>query len=274
MPNPAHVCAFCEVGTDLTKEHIFPECLHKRVPSGETTSIAKTPQGDKAVSDPPRVRDVCARCNNGPLSELDTYICDLHDQYFKTTVHRGDRVDFKFDFDQLLRWLLKTSYNTARVRGWDFKKDSRLLRYILGEGLRPPGFHVFLLLMIPTQTSSLAWQVRPEADEILPQASSSNSLDVKSYVGIAQGYQVSLNSYFFHIFRESENLLARVRESGLRAILKHLPGACELSDKNRAVVFSSSLEYMTYHAQNPVLQHQTELAKQHVQRLKQKKITK
>jgi hypothetical protein len=274
MSSSARVCAFCGAGTDLTKEHIFPDCLYKKVPSGESTSIAKTPQGDKAVSDPPTVRDVCARCNNGPLSKLDTYICELHDQYFKTIVRTGDRVDFRFDFDRLLRWLLKVSYNTSRARGWYFQKDDKLIKYVLGEGPRLSGFHVFLLLMIPTQTSSREWLVRPAAEEIPPQAGSSNSIDVKSFAGIAQGYLISLNSYFFHIFREKENLSSRIRKSGLRAILKHLPGAAELSDKNRAVVFSSSLDYMTYHDQNPVLQRQIELARQHVEQLKQKKTPK
>ena len=134
MSEVRRVCAYCEVGTDLTKEHIFPECLHKRTASGETTSIASTPQGDKAVSDPTRIRDVCTQCNNEALSQLDNYICELHDQYFKKLVHPGDRIDFRFDFDKLFRWLLKTSYNTSLVRGWHFMKNFALLQYILGKG--------------------------------------------------------------------------------------------------------------------------------------------
>jgi hypothetical protein len=39
MSDVPRVCAYCEIGTDLTKEHIFPECLHKRTASGDTTSI-------------------------------------------------------------------------------------------------------------------------------------------------------------------------------------------------------------------------------------------
>ena len=61
------------------------------------------------------VKDVCARCNNGALSALDTYACKLYDSYFSKTVERNEHVDFRYDHDQLLRWLLKVSYNSSRT---------------------------------------------------------------------------------------------------------------------------------------------------------------
>jgi hypothetical protein len=274
MKDSVHVCAYCGIATDLTKEHIFPDCIHKKSPGGGTISIAHTPQGDKAVDAPVQIKDVCFLCNNQKLSRLDTYICVLHDQYFKTIVHSGDRIDFRFDFDLLLRWLLKTMYNTSRSRGWEFKRDVELLKYILGEVPRPPIFRVFLQLIVPTQTSSLEWRMRPQAKEISPMGGSSNNLDVSKVVGFVQGYRVSLNSYFFHIFREDEKVSSRLRESGFRAIVKETRGACELSDRNRAIVFSSSLDYMTYLKANPLLIPQIELAKQLSRQLKQKKTAK
>jgi hypothetical protein len=114
MIKVANVCCYCEVGTDLTNEHLFPECILQKTPSGQSISIARTPDGDKAISSAIQTKDVCAHCNNVALSALDTYVCRLHDQFFQKIVHRGNRVDFRFDFDLLLRWLLKTSYNASR----------------------------------------------------------------------------------------------------------------------------------------------------------------
>src|SRR5208337_4799728 len=175
--------------TDLTNEHVFPECIHKRSSSGGTISIAHTPQGDKAVDAPVQVNDVCSVCNHEKLSKLDTYICELYDQYFKTIVHSGDRTDFRFDFDLLLRWLLKTMYNTSRSRGWEFRRDDELLKYILGEMPRPPIFRVLLQLIIPTQMPLVRGQVRTEAKEISPMGGSSNNLGVARGLGFVQGYR-------------------------------------------------------------------------------------
>jgi hypothetical protein len=270
MRNKGQVCAYCGIGTDLTKEHIFPDCVHKKSPGGGTISIAHTPQGDKAVDAPIQIKDVCHQCNNEKLSLLDNYICELYERYFRTIVHSGDRIDFRFDFDLLLRWLLKTMYNTSRSRGWEFKRDFELLKYILGEAPRPRIFRVLLQLIIPTQTPSLKWEVRPKAKEISPTGGSSNNLDVKA-VGFVQAYRVSLNSYFFLILREDEQVSRRLRESGFSAIVKETRGAVELSEKDRAIVFSSSLDYMTYLKENPELLPQIELAKQHSNQSKRKK---
>src|SRR5216684_242093 len=110
MAKPNRVCAYCGSKTGLSNEHLFPKFLHERS-EGSMISVARTAAGDKAVGGELKIGDVCKRCNNGPLSSLDNYVSDLHDQYFKSIVHSGDRVDFRFDFERLLRWLLKTGYN-------------------------------------------------------------------------------------------------------------------------------------------------------------------
>ena len=117
-------------------------------------SVARTALGDKAVSGELTIGDVCKRCNNGPLASLDNYVCDLHDRFFNDIVHSGDRVDFRFDFERLLRWLLKVAYNIARARGGTIESTTDLVNYILNGTNRPTGFRVFLQLIIPTPTSS------------------------------------------------------------------------------------------------------------------------
>jgi len=236
-------------------------------------SIVRTSEGDKAIGGALEIGDVCARCNNEKLSVLDTYICELHDQYFKTIVHAGDRVDFRFDFDRLLRWLLKTGYNTARARGWHVKRESKLPQYILGEGQRPSGFRVFLQLIIPTPTSSREWVVKPDAAEVPPAPGRIDLLDVSKLVGFNMGYVVSLNSYLFHIFKEVDTVPPRIRRLVLKNLLKHMPGAYEITDKERAIVYSSSLDFMALVDKNAVLLRHLEMMQRHNDQLKRKKLS-
>ncbi|PYU42077.1 MAG: hypothetical protein DMG54_17460 [Acidobacteria bacterium] len=81
------VCAYCGEGSQLTNEHVFPNCFQKTF---EPITPTKTPTGEKAILSALEIHDVCARCNNGPLSRLDAYLCELNDLYFSTIAHAGD----------------------------------------------------------------------------------------------------------------------------------------------------------------------------------------
>jgi hypothetical protein len=73
-------CAYCDGTKELTNEHVIPECYLKTL--GPTISIVKTPTEDKAIPNAQEIGDVCAVCNNGPLSLLDTYLASLSQQHF------------------------------------------------------------------------------------------------------------------------------------------------------------------------------------------------
>jgi hypothetical protein len=81
------VCAFCDRDVPrLTKEHLWPAALHNRagkvnpIPGDRYQFYLK--KIDKTVVGEPQIRDVCAECNNGPLSMLDEYACRLWDECF------------------------------------------------------------------------------------------------------------------------------------------------------------------------------------------------
>src|SRR5215813_1279618 len=126
--SPTGVCAYCGEVRVLTNEHIFPDCFQKTF---DGINIAKTPSGDKAIAGGHEIGDVCGCCNNGPLSQLDTYFCALNDQYFSTIVYPADFIRFQFDFDYLLRALLKIGYNVARTRSWPLSNWIDATDYIL-----------------------------------------------------------------------------------------------------------------------------------------------
>jgi hypothetical protein len=230
--------------------------------------VARTPAGDKAVGGELTIGDVCKRCNNGRLGSLDNYVCGLHDRFFKTIVHSGDRVDFRFDLELLLRWLLKTGYNIARARGATFESTADLAQYLLTGTNRPSGFRVFLQLIIPTPASSFVRTNKPDVTEIPPVPARVDFLDVRVLVGFNIAFALSLNSYLFHVFKEDNRVPRNIRTPILKRLLKTMLGAYEITDKARAIVYASSLDVMTLLEGNRAFERHLELMKRHSDQFK------
>ena len=100
------------------------------------------------------IKDVCANCNNGRLSQLDKYMAEMYDTQFKNHVQMGDGVVFEYSYDLLLRSLLKISFNSCRLMGDDMRAlaaHQKVRGYILGEGKRPKGFSIRLQIVTPAK---------------------------------------------------------------------------------------------------------------------------
>ncbi|PSR17039.1 hypothetical protein C8255_14640 [filamentous cyanobacterium CCP3] len=98
------------------------------------------------------IADVCASCNNGPLSTLDAYICELYDQYFHQFHDRGSSIKFHYDWWQLSNWFLKASYNAARAakNQHDIKTLARCTDFIRGIDKRQPDIAIWVDLTEPS----------------------------------------------------------------------------------------------------------------------------
>src|SRR5271170_1789254 len=112
-------CAYCsEIKSALTREHVFPNALDKEF--RKDGSSMREPYwidrlDEKMVGGEPTVKDVCQECNNVVLSQLDSYGLKLYKNYFCKIAEQNEMVKFEFDYDLLLRWILKLSYNSARA---------------------------------------------------------------------------------------------------------------------------------------------------------------
>src|SRR5262249_12994416 len=128
-------CAYCGAEGPLTREHLWPESLRRRLKKANNPkqSIVWLAKIDKEFAADPTIRDVCSTCNNIRLSSLDSYICELFDRYFVHIPERYERVTFDYDYHRLKRWLLKICFNSARINS---SKDAfvfpPLLPYMLG----------------------------------------------------------------------------------------------------------------------------------------------
>lgn len=76
-------CVFCG-GAPVTNEHVFPQWLNRYLPAGQVQQIEQTRYGPGEynvtrlhVGLDFRIRKVCARCNNGWLSRLETESIDI-----------------------------------------------------------------------------------------------------------------------------------------------------------------------------------------------------
>jgi hypothetical protein len=227
----------------LTGEHVVPDCFHKTI---EAISIAKTPTGDKAIASAQEIRDVCAHCNNGPLSQLDNYLCKLNEKFLSTIVHAGDCVDFRYDFDRLLRVLLKIGYNVARTRNWPLANWQDAAQYILGRASCPKGYHLFLQLVIPTPAKRVRLPLTPGTREVTPLPWHANLNNVSHIAGLVFEYALSFWSYRFFILRGAgqDNRATRRRAVSLWLKAKDKNGTCELTDRNAATLYASSLTVM------------------------------
>lgn len=145
-------CAFCGRNNGKrSKEHLWPRALSRRVSQqwAMQKSIFWLRKIDKGVSKEPEIRDVCAECNNGPLSELDSYICTFYDAYLARTYEEGEVVSVSIDYDRLLRWLLKLCFNSSRIHQKDEFVFKSLRQYILGSAPTPETPMLFVQLVPP-----------------------------------------------------------------------------------------------------------------------------
>ena len=131
-------CAYCGSSGPLTREHLWPSSLHRRLVEANKASkgLFWLRRANAEIEGEPKLRDVCQECNNGVLSQLDAYICELFDLYFIHIHQRHATVRFEYDYHRLKRWLLKMSFNSARMHGSrDLFVYPDLLQYIRGQSL-------------------------------------------------------------------------------------------------------------------------------------------
>jgi hypothetical protein len=109
--------AYCKRPASLTKEHLWPAGLHKRLLTlnQEAKGLFWLARLQREIPSEPQIRDVCEQCNNVTLSELDNYICRLFDTAFSRIAQRNELIEFSYDYHPLKRWLLKMCFNSARI---------------------------------------------------------------------------------------------------------------------------------------------------------------
>lgn len=222
-------CAFCNQSAALTREHVWPRCIIERTPSYNARYLGKN---EKFFEGDLTVRDVCASCNNGVLSALDDYICQLFDAQFSRIALARQSRTFIFNFSLLLRWLLKASYNSARANQSDVALLARFAPFVLGGDLPPDAVEVRLELIHPSKNPNY----RPGgggSKEIPPQSVRCCRIEVPNNpVPGATIRLVAINSFYFW-------LIFWPPETDPLPLQKLLPGTSLSSRNERVRMFPS-----------------------------------
>ncbi len=198
-------CAYCFKQCNPTREHVIPR-WYNDTPGDSETFNARSPiahtKGDLLI------KDVCETCNSVKLGSLDYYGKSLYLNYFEESVFSGESIAFDYDYEILVRWLLKLCYNSARAHNADTKILRRFAKMILGE--ESLGNHVLVALSLITP-SCISTDPKPakrndvghfEIHEPMWFRIAQLQLPVDPPIVIVQR-QVVINSYAFSIFAVS-----------------------------------------------------------------------
>jgi hypothetical protein len=115
-------CAYCNAtNSKLTREHIWPCKIIEKCES----LLTYNPRNEKFHKHDPIIKDVCEQCNNTHLSGIDVYLAGIFDNFFVDYIEAGNSAEFAYDYNSLIRGLMKISYNS--VRSTDNEKQKKLL---------------------------------------------------------------------------------------------------------------------------------------------------
>lgn len=235
-------CAYCGEAGPFSREHVIPKWLYQRTTEYEFQTLYAQP--NKMLNTELTIRDVCARCNNNALASLDIYGLELYEQYLHHFVQHDETIHFLYDFDRLARWLLKMSYNSARVHGSDSEELSNQTQYILAESDRPPNLAVYLLLVIP-------YRVRPE-QKLYPSLEGVDSLPPASvrisradHPAYAERFRVcrmiGINSYYLYVLLpRDKHVSPRDWNVALHEFQEACPGAKRVLPTTSEVIVPAS----------------------------------
>lgn len=193
-------CAYCGRQVALTKEHIWPKNLISR---NEMTH-AYNPKTEKFHQSEPVIRDVCEPCNSIKLSQLDNYLAEEFERTFANIVQRGSGVEFNYSYQQLLRVILKISYNASRSAN-NSKNTSTLARfanYVLDGGYAPRAM-LRLQIVTPGKRVELSGK---ELDEVVPKLFRNAAIAYNGRLGNRFLVKlVAINSFWFYLAVSHKN---------------------------------------------------------------------
>ena len=256
-------CQYCGSQGKLTREHVIPSWYYDGLKPKSGIGFSERSIGNLLESEI-KIKDVCGKCNNGALSKLDSYGKDLYERYMIQPISDRSSSDFTFDYNLLVRWLLKLSYNSARMTGNDVDILSEYKEVILGTAPIPNNLRVTLKCVSATTPNAIAPSSTGTDTSGVEFPLEPNWFRIGAFriPGFDTAHwalrQVSINSYFFQIFAPSQGKPPNDTDTNnLRESLENdLAPSVDLNEKGcvqlPAPFMSSLLHLRTHMEQFPV----------------------
>lgn len=223
MPK-SRVCAYCDNQGSMTREHIWPKCIIKRMPdlTARYAGSQKKYIGGELV-----IADVCAVCNNFKLSALDAHLCLLFDRYFHHFHESANDFEFEYDYDMLMRCLLKITYNSSRTVMKENNPFAKYRKTILDGGIKREDIVIKLDIILPSVEQGI---------QLNPHSARCAAIDMGRELQHFIVRCVALNSFYFYIvLSKNEDLPTSAREE-LAFVINNLPGVIVHPYRSKIVV--------------------------------------
>lgn len=243
------ICAYCKAEGKMTREHLIPSWYIQSQDFSEGKNFFFEKAPSKFLQSDPVIKDVCGECNNIKLGLLDEYAKILYMGTFFEDIYLGEKRVLKFDYEPLLRWLLKISYNSARIHGSNPEALSAYSLQMLGDEALSTDIIVFAMAISPTIYSGGEPRLarRNESGEIIePRWFRIGAFGVANSDWFNWIFRhVVINGYCFFLAipkvgtefsKESEGVKADLRKKGYGSLLKPL-GSTLPKPKQHAVGF-------------------------------------
>lgn len=206
-------CSYCGKESKLTKEHIWPKCIIRRAPE---LGMKYLDSQKKVFSGELIISDVCSDCNNIKLSPLDSYICQLYDRYFKLFKEKKKIFEFEYNYELLIRSLLKITYNSSRTITRSNNFFQKYKDFILNGGSTREDILIKLDIVTPSFING---------NKVYPKSVRCGTLDI----GIpSENFiirTIAINSYYFSIVFSKEEQIPDTFLPELKDILQRIPGS-------------------------------------------------
>jgi hypothetical protein len=253
------ICAYCKKDTKLTREHIIPRFLYEYQKKTEGQFVGWVDKAKKVLPIEAVIKDVCEVCNNEILSSLDkSASVMLKSSGILSRNYVNKTLILDYEYDLLLRWILKVSYNSSRASDNYPYRFQKYIPYILGEQLASPD-DVFLSVGL-TKPDYIPEHERKELFNILPNGSypiNASGLSHPFYVRVAWMPQsdddyiirvLVIGALFFQVIVFVNNIKIGQKRSKVKSWLKSIRGRQVIkNDRTRMVVRQLDQVYLETH---------------------------
>ena len=236
-------CAYCKRESSLTREHVIPAFICSFQKEIEQNSVGWNEVIEQMVGGELKVKDVCSDCNNRILAELDAYA----KTFFKNSGllvknYKKEKISLHIDYDLLLRWLLKVSFNSSRTDGAHAPIFEPYVDYILGRESTPPRNKVALVAYLAAPEHLGNSRIKEAAfidlSEGYKKLNPFFSRICYGAVAGAEGYTLRINIFgplVFYILIFDQGIKPGHASASIRHFLKLTPSSIEVA-KNRKTI--------------------------------------
>ncbi|MDN2669795.1 hypothetical protein OX459_00145 [Janthinobacterium sp. SUN026] len=227
----------------MTREHVIPKFLHEFQKTLSASYSGWNEVAEKMIRGEATVKDVCEDCNGKKLGPLDDAAKRLlAEANLLVSNYTRSTITLKYDFDLLVRWLLKVSFNSTRTDGVHSYMFDPHIPYMLNGTNRVHRSKIAILAYFSGPDTPNTAKTKQENFSFFTNVSENMN---PFFVRICYGHVPGEKNYalrlviigalvFFMLVFENEASPGHAA-AAIRAFIKNIPRAVELSPTTKLI---------------------------------------